>query len=172
MDFIDHHECHLLHIASVLPISADTVPLLRCCDQYISFLEGLYVRSEITGQLQYDLTKRPLLKTLLPINDSFLGQCLEWSNIDDLRLRRVLKHAEHGQLRHDGLAGACGGSDEDIRICVEEGVEDLGLHWVEEFDVLFQIELLEFLITQGRDVHGPEVEQLGVRVVLIRDLDL
>jgi hypothetical protein len=30
---------------------------------------------------------------------------------------------------------------------MEEGVENLGLDWVEEFDVLFQIELLEFLIT-------------------------
>jgi hypothetical protein len=30
---------------------------------------------------------------------------------------------------------------------MEEGVEDLGLDWVEEFDILFQIELLEFLIT-------------------------
>jgi len=30
---------------------------------------------------------------------------------------------------------------------MEEGVENLGLDWVEEFDILFQIELLEFLIT-------------------------
>lgn len=172
MDFIDHHEGHLLHVASVLPISTDTVPLLRGCDQDISFLEGLYVRRDITCQLQYDLTKRSLFKTLLPVNDSFLGKCLEWGNIDDLRFRCILKHTEHGQLRHDGLAGTRGGSNKDIGICMEEGVEDLGLDWVEEFDILFQIELLEFLITQGRYVHGPEVEQLGVRVVLIRDLDL
>lgn len=172
MDFIDHHKCDRLHIASVLPISADTIPLLRGGDQYISFLEGLNVRSDITCQFQYDLTKRSLLKSLLPVYDSFLGKCLEWSNIDDLRFRRILKHTEHGQLRHDGLAGTCWGSDQDIRICMEQGVEDLGLDWVEEFDILFQIELLEFLITQARDMHGPEVEQLGVRVVLIRDLDL
>jgi hypothetical protein len=30
---------------------------------------------------------------------------------------------------------------------MEEGVKNLGLDWVEEFDILFQIELLEFLIT-------------------------
>jgi hypothetical protein len=147
MDFIDHHEGHLLDVASVLPISTDTVPLLRGGDQDISFLEGLYVRGDIACQFQYDLTKRSLFKSLLPVDYSFLGKCLQWGNIDDLRFRSILKHTEHGQLRHDGLAGACGGSDEDIRICVEEGVEDLGLNWVEEFDILFQIELLEFLIT-------------------------
>jgi hypothetical protein len=36
---------------------------------------------------------------------------------------------------------------------MEQGVEDLSLNWVEELNILGQIELGEFFITQSVDVH-------------------
>ena len=40
MDLINYDESHLRYIAPMLPISADTVPFLRCSNQQVRLLEG------------------------------------------------------------------------------------------------------------------------------------
>jgi len=56
MNLINHYQCHLLNIASVLPVSTDTIPLLRSSDKHICLLQSLKVWSDITSKLKNDLS--------------------------------------------------------------------------------------------------------------------
>ena len=98
MDLINDYKCYLLHIASVLPVSTDTVPLLWCSDQHISFLESLDVRCDITCELKHYLGQRSILQSLFPVDYSLLCQCLQWSYVDNFGLRAVLEDPEHCKL--------------------------------------------------------------------------
>lgn len=40
---------------------------------------------------------------------------------------------------------------------MEKSVENLGLNWIEKFDMLFKVKLLEFFISKGRNVDWSEI---------------
>ena len=56
------------------------------------------------------------------------------------------KDAQHGQLRHNGLAGPRRGSQQRILICVVQRVEGLGLDGIEVAEL---VEGLEGRLIQG-----------------------
>ena len=45
LDLVDHHERHLLHIASIFPAAADSVPLLRRRNYRVRVYERAHVRA-------------------------------------------------------------------------------------------------------------------------------
>jgi hypothetical protein len=53
MNFIDNDESNLRNIASVLPISADSVPFFWCGDEDVSFLKSLEIRGNISSKFQH-----------------------------------------------------------------------------------------------------------------------
>lgn len=53
VDFINDKNGHFLDIASVLPASAHTVPLLRCGDDQISLHYSSHVWSHVPRQLHH-----------------------------------------------------------------------------------------------------------------------
>jgi hypothetical protein len=61
----------------------------------------------------------------------------------------MLEHSKHGHLGHYGLSGASRGADQHIRVRVKQRMKYLGLHRVEEFDILRQIQLCEFFIAKS-----------------------
>ena len=101
-----------------------------------------------------------------PLLGRLLGQRLQRRHEDGAAARRLLEHPQDRKLGADRLAGAGGRADEHVVVGVEEGVEGLRLDRVE--------------VREGRGVEGGvgperrdgerlEVEQLGVRRVLLRE---
>ena len=148
MYFIDNYQCHMLHVGTMLPVTRDTIPLLRGGNEYISICEGLQIWCNVTCQLQHLLTQRSIFQTLFPVNDSLFSQCFQWCDVYNLGFGCMLEHSKHGHLGHYGLSGASWCPDQHIRVRVKQSMKYLGLHWVEEFDILRQIQLCEFFIAK------------------------
>lgn len=104
MDLINDHQSNSRHIAPMLPVSADSIPLLWRGDEYIRLLQSLEVWSHITSELKHRLSKLSLFQPLFPIDDSLLGQRLQRCNENDFALRCVFEHSQHCQLCHNCLA--------------------------------------------------------------------
>jgi len=54
---------------------------------------------------------------------------------------------------------------------MEQGVEDLSLHWVEKLELFF-IQIFKLLVSKRFDRHWPQVEQLSAWEIFIRYIKL
>lgn len=68
-------------------------------------------------------------------------------NNRDLSTRVLLEDAKHSHLSSNGFAGASGGSEKNIVVCVVETVEQL---WLDRVEVSEGVEQLQLCVSQCR----------------------
>eukprot|EP00964_Phaeocystis_antarctica_P108196 scaffold72817_cov71-Phaeocystis_antarctica.AAC.1 len=97
---------------------------------------------------------------LLAVGVALLGQLQQRRDVDAAAARRLLEHAQHGELGADGLARAGGRADE--RALVESLSVEMTCVWIGLKCVKAGV------LAQRRDGQRTQVEQLRVRRVLLR----
>mmetsp|Transcript_20226 Transcript_20226/g.41320 ORF Transcript_20226/g.41320 Transcript_20226/m.41320 type:complete len:682 (-) Transcript_20226:1713-3758(-) len=159
---VDDEQRDVLHVLALLPPAREHVPPLRRRDDHRAALEQLEVGCRLAAQhLDGDAH---LAQAELPRSEALLGQLQQGCDVHTAAARRVLQHAQDGELSADGLARARRRTDEHALVRVEEGREDLRLNRVE----VRKVRLVEAgVLAQRRDGQRAQVEQLGVRRVLL-----
>lgn len=67
MDFIYDENGNFLNIASVLPASADTIPLLWGSNNQISLSDSSHIRSHISSQLYNPVIKKDIFSDYIKL---------------------------------------------------------------------------------------------------------
>mmetsp|Transcript_117329 Transcript_117329/g.373812 ORF Transcript_117329/g.373812 Transcript_117329/m.373812 type:complete len:986 (+) Transcript_117329:1016-3973(+) len=167
MQLVDDEEAHFLHALAGLPSAAHQVPLLRGGDHDVRLLEGLDVAGGLAAKL-CDLETEFLPELVGPLVVALLCRRLVRRDVH-AALDGVVahQHPEQGELRADDLSGGRRRADQAVVVRGVERAESLRLNGVEHLEALCREEPLRIGVAQCRKRQWLQVEQLGVRRVLL-----
>ena len=160
MDLIDDDQADLLDVASGLPATTDTVPLLGGGDDDVCIADSASVRCVVTSQLD-ELEAHLLGKSPTPVLHTLANKGFHGRDVDDLATRLLAESPPHSQLCSDSLTGSSRRTKQHIGIGVVHAVEELSLHRVEELEPR-SIDLLEQRVLERLDWQWLEVQEIRV----------
>mmetsp|Transcript_43379 Transcript_43379/g.114245 ORF Transcript_43379/g.114245 Transcript_43379/m.114245 type:complete len:464 (+) Transcript_43379:1581-2972(+) len=165
VEFINDEEANLLHALPRLPPSTHQVPLVRRRDDYVGFVKDLHI--VLPDKLGHLESQDPP-KLVGPLSEAFLGGCLVRSDIHTTLHRIVTRqHPQHRKLGTHSLSTGCWCADQAIVIRGIERAERLRLNRVENLQALRSIQPLRIGIPKSGERQRLQVEQLGVRRILL-----
>src|SRR5690349_13761984 len=103
VNLVNNNQRHLLDIGTSLPITTDTIPLLRSRDDDVGALNGFDIRSNVSCQLDQLLVHRTD-QTTCPIRDTLSNQSLHGRDIDDLAPWLIFECPPHRQFGSNSLS--------------------------------------------------------------------
>mmetsp|Transcript_19882 Transcript_19882/g.59474 ORF Transcript_19882/g.59474 Transcript_19882/m.59474 type:complete len:1131 (-) Transcript_19882:1421-4813(-) len=169
VQLIDDEEADLLHGLARLPPAAHEVPLLRRRDHDVRLLQRLHIDRRLPDELGHLETER-LAELVLPLLQALLGGGRVRRDVHAALDGVVAKeHAQHRELSADDLSAGRRCANEAIVVRGVQRAERLRLNRVEHLEALRGEELLGVRVAQRRERQRLEVEQLGVRRVLLRE---
>mmetsp|Transcript_75394 Transcript_75394/g.157135 ORF Transcript_75394/g.157135 Transcript_75394/m.157135 type:complete len:1109 (+) Transcript_75394:119-3445(+) len=167
VQLVNDEETDVLHDLLRHSSATHQIPLLGGGDDNVGLLEGLGVGRGVTNKFGH-LEAKLLSELEAPLLESLLRGRLMRGYIDaSLHGVGVGEHPEHGKLGADNLSGGRRSTDQAVVVGGVEGAERLRLNGVERLQALGSEERLGLGVAQGRERQGLQVEQFGVRRVLL-----